>query len=90
MSVEITLYVGLYRSELITPSLSLSLFVCVQGGVLGKQGLMITTFMLDRYLAFTAATNILPDNEVQNLMQTACVLLTASPGCGYKTLKKFI
>ena len=36
MSVEITLYVGLYRSEL---SLSLSLFVFVQGGVLGKQGL---------------------------------------------------
>ena len=48
MSVEITLYVGLYRSELITLSLSLSLSLSVQGGVLGKQGLMITTFMLDR------------------------------------------
>ena len=60
MSVEITLYVGLYRSELITLSLSLSLSLYVQDGVLGKQGLMITTGQV--YLAFTAATNILPDN----------------------------
>ena len=60
MSVEITLYVGLYRSELITLSLSLSL--CA-GRCTGQAGAYDNYFHAGQvYLAFTAATNILPDN----------------------------
>ena len=66
MSVEITLYVGLYRSELITLSLSLSLSLslCVcSGRFTGQAGAYDNYFHAGQvYLAFTAATNILPDN----------------------------
>ena len=70
MSVEITLYVGLYRSELIyiylplslPLSLSLSLCVCA-GRFTGQAGAYDNHFPAGQaYLAFTAATNILPDN----------------------------
>ena len=62
MSVEITLYVGLYRSELITLCFSLSLFVCA-GRFTGQAGAYDNYFHAGQvYLAFTAATNILPDN----------------------------
>ena len=64
MSVEITLYVGLYRSELITLSLSLSLSLSLCAGrCTGQAGAYDNYFHAGQvYLAFTAATNILPDN----------------------------
>ena len=64
MSLEITLYVGLYRSELITLSLSLSPSLCVCAGrCTGQAGAYDNYFHAGQvYLAFTAATNILPDN----------------------------
>ena len=62
MSVEITLYVGLYRTELITLSLSLSLSLSA-GRCTGQAGAYDNYFHAGQvYLAFTAATNILPDN----------------------------